>query len=95
MALSVGGIGGAYGINMNYVQPMNYSVKNESDISDAFIETGMSGAVMNVPPVIYPVLLVTLGVTVTAWLLTLPFVAVGVPAAPVGIAATVTAPSIM
>lgn len=54
MALSIGGIGSAYGMNMSYIQPMNYNVKNESDISDAFIETGMSGAVMNVPPVIYP-----------------------------------------
>ena len=54
MALSVGGIGSSYGMNMSFVQPMNYNVKNESKISDAFIETGMSGAVMNVPPVIYP-----------------------------------------
>ncbi len=33
---------------------MNYSVKNQADVSDAFMETGMSGAIMNVPPVIYP-----------------------------------------
>ena len=52
MALSVGGIGNPYG--MSFVQPMNYSVKNQSDISDAFIETGMSNAIMNVPPIIYP-----------------------------------------
>ncbi len=52
MSLSIGGIGNAYG--MSYVQPLNYGVKNEADISDAFVETGMSGAVMNVPPVIYP-----------------------------------------
>ncbi len=52
MSLSVGGIGNAYG--MSYVQPMNYSLKNESSVSDAFIETGMAGSVMNVPPVVYP-----------------------------------------
>ena len=52
MSLSIGGIQSAYG--MNFVQPMNLSVKNESEISDAFVETGMSGAVMNVPPVVYP-----------------------------------------
>ena len=52
MSLSIGGIQSAYG--MNFVQPLNLSVKNESEISDAFVETGMSGAVMNVPPVVYP-----------------------------------------
>ncbi len=52
MSMSIGGIGSAYG--MGFVQPMNYPVKNESEISDAFVETGMSGAIMNVPPVIYP-----------------------------------------
>ena len=52
MSISIGGIGSAYG--MSYIQPMNYSVKNEADISDAFVETGMSGAIMNVPPVVYP-----------------------------------------
>ncbi len=52
MSLSVGGIGNAYG--MSFIQPMNYSVKNQADVSDAFIETGMSGAIMNVPPVVYP-----------------------------------------
>ena len=35
-----------------------------------------------VPPVIYPVVLVTDGVTVTEWLETVPLVAVGVPAVP-------------
>ena len=35
-----------------------------------------------VPPVIYPVVLVTDGVTDTEWLDTVPFVAVGVPAVP-------------
>ncbi len=52
MSLSIGGIGSAYG--MNFIQPMNYSVKNEASVSDAFVETGMSNAIMNVPPVIYP-----------------------------------------
>jgi hypothetical protein len=52
MALSIGGIGNPYG--MSFVQPMNYNIKNQSEISDAFVETGMSGAVMNVPPVVYP-----------------------------------------
>ena len=33
-----------------------------------------------VPPVIYPVVFVTDGVTDTAWLLTVPLLAVGVPA---------------
>ena len=47
MGLSIGSIGNTYG--MNYIQPMNYSVKNEADVSDAFIETGMSNAIMNVP----------------------------------------------
>lgn len=52
MAISVGNIGSTYG--MSYVRPLNLAVKNEGEISDAFIETGMSGAVMNVPPVVYP-----------------------------------------
>ena len=52
MSLSVGGIGNPYG--MSFIQPMNYNIKNQSDVSDAFMETGMSGAVMNVPPVVYP-----------------------------------------
>jgi hypothetical protein len=52
MSLSIGGIGSAYGAN--FIQPMSYSIKNQSDVSDAFVETGMSGAVMNVPPVVYP-----------------------------------------
>ena len=37
-------------------------------------------------PVMYPVVLVTEGVTLILWLLTVPFVAVGVPAVPDGIA---------
>ena len=52
MGLSIGSIGNTYG--MNYIQPMNYSGKNEADVSDAFVETGMSNAIMNVPPVVYP-----------------------------------------
>ena len=52
MGFSVGGIGNMYG--MSFVQPLNYKLENEADISDAFTETGMQGAVMNVPPVIYP-----------------------------------------
>ena len=52
MALSVGGIGASYGTS--FVQPMNINIKNKADVSDAFMETGMSGAIMNVPPVVYP-----------------------------------------
>ncbi|RKM57935.1 hypothetical protein D6855_12870 [Butyrivibrio sp. CB08] len=52
MAISIGGIGSAYG--MSFIQPMNYPVKNEGSVSDAFMETGMSNAIMNVPPVVYP-----------------------------------------
>ena len=37
---------------------------------------------VSVPPLMYPVTFVTLGVTVTELLLTVPFVAVGVPAVP-------------
>ena len=51
MSVSVGGVG-SYG--MSFIQPMNYPVKNQASVSDAFMETGMSGAIMNVPPVIYP-----------------------------------------
>ncbi len=52
MALSIGGISSAYG--MSYIQPMNYPLKNESEVSKDFLEVGMQNAVMNVPPVIYP-----------------------------------------
>ena len=52
MALSVGGVGSSYG--MSFVQPMNINIKNEAEVSDAFMETGMSGAITNVPPVVYP-----------------------------------------
>ena len=43
-----------------------------------------------VPPFMYPVVLVTFGVTVTEWFVTVPFVAVGVPADPDVTAYTVT-----
>ena len=52
MAISIGGLGGSYG--MSYIQPMNYPLKNESKVSDDFLEVGMQNAVMNVPPVRYP-----------------------------------------
>lgn len=39
---------------MSYIQPMNYTVNNESEVSDAFAETGMDGSVKSVPPVVYP-----------------------------------------
>ncbi len=52
MGISIGSIGNTYG--MNFIQPMNYAVKNKAEVSDAFIETGMSGTIMNVPPVVYP-----------------------------------------
>ena len=52
MGISIGGIGSGYG--MDYIQPLNYNIKNKSEVSDDFLETGMSGAIMNVPPVVYP-----------------------------------------
>ncbi len=53
MGLSIGGIGSSpYG--MSYVQPMQYSISNEADVSDVYEETGLQGAVKSVPPVIYP-----------------------------------------
>ncbi len=52
MGLSVGSVGNSYG--MSYIRPMNYALKNQSEVSDAFKETGMGGAVTNVPPVVYP-----------------------------------------
>ena len=52
MGISVGGIGSPYA--MSFVQPMNYPLKNESKVSDDFLEVGMQNAVMNVPPVKYP-----------------------------------------
>ena len=52
MAISIGSVGNAYG--MNYVQPMNYALKNESEVSDAFIQQGAQGAIPSVTPVGYP-----------------------------------------
>ena len=59
MSLSIGAARSSYG--MSFVQPMNYNIKNQSEVSDAFVETGMNGAVMNVPPVVYPNAQVTAG----------------------------------
>lgn len=52
MGMSVGGIGSAYA--MSFVQPMNYSLRNESDISEDFAKNGAAGLVTNVSPVGYP-----------------------------------------
>ena len=52
MSMSIGGVGSAYG--MSFIQPMNYAIKNEAAVSDAYMETGRKGAVKNVPPVVYP-----------------------------------------
>ncbi|MBO4458915.1 MAG: hypothetical protein J5802_14510 [Butyrivibrio sp.] len=52
MGLSVGSLSTSYG--NSFVQPLNYGLKNKSEISDAFEETGMQNAITNVPPVQYP-----------------------------------------
>ncbi|MDC7294999.1 MULTISPECIES: hypothetical protein [unclassified Butyrivibrio] len=52
MGISIGAVGSPYG--MSLVQPMNYPLKNESKVSEDFLEVGMQNAVMNVPPVRYP-----------------------------------------
>ena len=52
MGMSVGGIGSAYA--MSFVQPMNYALRNESDISEDFAKNGAAGLVTNVSPVGYP-----------------------------------------
>ena len=52
MGMSVGGIGSVYG--MSFIQPMNYTLKNESDVSEDFAKKGASGLVTNVSPVGYP-----------------------------------------
>jgi hypothetical protein len=52
MGISISGLGNPY--SMSYIQPMNYPLKNESKVSDDFLEVGMQNAVMNVPPVKYP-----------------------------------------
>ena len=52
MGLSVGSLSTSYG--NSFVQPLSYSLKNKSEISDAFEETGTQNAITNVPPVQYP-----------------------------------------
>ena len=52
MAMAIGGIGSAYG--MSYVQPMNYALKNESEVSDAFVQQGAQGVIPSVTPIGYP-----------------------------------------
>ncbi len=52
MAISIGSLGSAYG--MSYVQPMNLAVKNESEVSDAFVQHAAQGVIPNVNPVGYP-----------------------------------------
>ncbi len=52
MAMSIGSVGSSYG--MNYIQPMNYALKNESEVSDEFVQRGVQGLLTNVTPVRYP-----------------------------------------
>ncbi|WP_029232323.1 hypothetical protein [Butyrivibrio sp. VCB2006] len=52
MGISIGSIGSSYG--MSFVQPMNYTIKNQSEVSDEFTKKGVSGLVTNVAPVAYP-----------------------------------------
>ena len=52
MAISIGSMQSAYG--MSYVQPMNYALKNQSEVSDAFVQQGAQGVIPNVTPVGYP-----------------------------------------
>ena len=52
MGISIGAIGSAY--EMSFVQPMNYPLKNQSEVSDEFTKKGVSGLVTNVAPVGYP-----------------------------------------
>ena len=52
MAISIGSLGNAYG--MSYVQPMNLAVKNESEVSDSFVQHASQGVIPNVNPVGYP-----------------------------------------
>ncbi len=52
MGISIGGISNTYG--MSFVQPMNYTLKNESDISEDFAKKGAAGLIGNVSPVGYP-----------------------------------------
>jgi hypothetical protein len=52
MGISIGAIGSSYG--MSFVQPMNYTIKNQSEVSDEFVNRGAQGAIPNVTPVGYP-----------------------------------------
>ena len=52
MGMAISGYGNPY--SMSYIQTMNYPLKNESKVSEDFLEVGMQNAVMNVPPVRYP-----------------------------------------
>ena len=52
MGISIGAIGSSYG--MSFVQPMNYTIKNQSEVSDEFVNQGAKGLVPNVTPVGYP-----------------------------------------
>lgn len=52
MSMAIGGIGNAYG--MSYVQPMNYALKNESEVSDAFVQSRAQAVIPNVSPIGYP-----------------------------------------
>ena len=52
MGISLGAVGSSYG--MSFVQPMNYTIKNQSEVSDEFVNRGAQGLVPNVTPVGYP-----------------------------------------
>ena len=52
MSISIGSMTSAYG--MSYVQPMNYTIKNESEVSDAFVQNRAQATIPNVTPVGYP-----------------------------------------
>ncbi|ADL33080.1 hypothetical protein bpr_I0332 [Butyrivibrio proteoclasticus B316] len=52
MGISIGSIGSPYG--MSFVKPMNYTIKNQSEVSDEFTNHGAKGLVPNVTPVGYP-----------------------------------------
>lgn len=52
MGISIGSIGSPYG--MSFVNPMNYTIKNQSEVSDEFTNHGAKGLVPNVTPVGYP-----------------------------------------
>lgn len=52
MGISIGAIGSSYG--MSFVQPMNYTIKNQSEVSDEFVNHAANGVIPNVTPVGYP-----------------------------------------